>query len=172
MILDIEDKENDNPYIIPNKYRPPMTCIVRDILSSLNGYDDYVASLSLDEDIIMPFYEAIDRYWCLDYLAYNKILKYTTNENSDIVSVINRYNLEVLSLLLNDEKDNIMQLPNLIYYQPSTGKGFVNGYPIKLKRLNKKLFDTLFMASPEPLIIDDGSINDFITIIGVVLPAP
>jgi len=155
MILNIENTEDDSPYFIPNKYRSPMTYIVRDILNALNGYNDYVASLSRDEDIIMTFYEAIERYWCLEYLAQNKILQYTKNENSDSVSVINRYNLEVLSLLLNDEKDNIMQLPNLVYYQPSTGRGFVNGHPIKLKRLNKKLFDALFMAAPEPASRDN-----------------
>lgn len=150
MILDIEDLGIDNPYFIPDKYRSTMTYMVRDILSVLNGYNDYVATLPIDEKVSMPLYEAIERYWCLEYLAQNKIAKYAENKNSDVVSVINRYNLEVLSLILNDEKDNITKLPNLVYYQPSTGRGYVNGHPIKLKKLNKRLFDTLFMTAPEP----------------------
>lgn len=150
MLLDIEDLENDNPYFIPDKYRSTMTYIVRYVLSVLNGYSDYVATLPIDEEVNMPLYEAVERYWCLEYLAQNKIAKYAENKNSDVISVINRYNLEVLALILNDEKDNITKLPNLVYYQPTTGRGFVNGNPIKLKKLNKRLFDTLFMAAPEP----------------------
>ena len=67
MLLDIEDLENDNPYFIPDKYRSTMTYIVRYVLSVLNGYSDYVATLPIDEEVNMPLYEAVERYWCLEY---------------------------------------------------------------------------------------------------------
>ncbi len=148
MILDIEDLENDNPHFIPDKYRSTMTYMVRNILSSLNGYNDFVTTLEVESQTV-SMYEAIERNFCLEYLKQNKIINYVTNENNDTITVINRYNLELLSLSLEGKQD-FSQLPNLIYYQPTTGRGFVNGHPIKLKKLNKRLFDALFMAAPEP----------------------
>jgi len=148
MILDIDGLKDDSSYWIPDKYRSPMTYMVRNILSLLNGYNDYIVTLKVESQTV-SMYEAMERSWCLEYLKQNKIINYVESENSDTVTVLNRYNLELLALLLGGKKD-FEQLPNLIYYQPSTGRGFVNGHPIKLKRLNKRLFDTLFMAAPEP----------------------
>lgn len=151
MTLTIDDDlEDDNNYLIPSKYRSPMTYTIRNILGTLNGYGDYAATLPMESQHV-SLHEAIERGWCLEYLAQNKIIKYVENNNGDTIYVINRYNLELLSLILENKKKDIEQLPNLVYYQPTTGKGFVNGHPIKLKRLNKRLFDALCMAAPEPV---------------------
>ena len=133
MILDIDGIDYDSPYLIPDKYRHAMKYMVGDIIYELKGYDDYVATLTIEEGRFVSLYENIERSFCLGYLSENRIIRYVEKESGDTITVINRYALEMLSLLLEDKKEAVKDLPNMAYYQPSSGRGFVNGNPIKLK---------------------------------------
>lgn len=80
------------------------------------------------------------------------------------VFVINRYKLELLHAELKwlrqgeDKRTAAPHVANLVYYNPLSGKGSVNGKPIllrKSKRKNmvkaKEIFDLLFASAPNPV---------------------
>lgn len=70
------------------------------------------------------------------------------------VFVTNRYKLELLMaelmwLLQNEEtRSNLPKIDNIIYYNTNTGEMFFNGIHKTLEKRNKKLFDALFLSSP------------------------
>lgn len=89
------------------------------------------------------------------------------------VTVINRYNLEVLNRelyilrtrperLLIDRAIPLPRIPNVTYYDLSSGDIIINGKVNTLHKTNKKLFDSLFIAYPER-----ASRSELLKIVGV-----
>jgi hypothetical protein len=86
-----------------------------------------------------------------------------SNGHDYMVTIINRYAFEELLLTLQkidarltnyDGYDKSIEdetVSNLAYYDKSSGRGIVNGHVVNLKGRNKKLFDALFLAAPNPV---------------------
>ena len=115
------------------------------------------------------------RLMCLRWLAedaaiiemkYMEDFKYVaagSTEQDYMVTIINRYNFEELLLTLQkvnarltnyDGYDKSIEdeaAPNLAFYDKGSGRGIVNGHVVNLKGRNKKLFDALFLAAPNPI---------------------
>lgn len=101
----------------------------------------------------------------LEILKKNKIITYKTlqQRKSELlyqVTVINRYNLELLNRelsilkihpqrLLVERAVPLPRVPNVTYYELSSGNIIINGKVNTLRGTNKKLFDALFIAHPE-----------------------
>jgi len=135
--------------------------VLNEIRSNLRGFNDlspipipYHNEISVGEDMM--------RLGCIRMLADNKIIHWDpedeTNEHADyLVTVVNRYQFEQLYLNSTGrtEEQTNEELPNLVFYNPLSGIGLVNGNPIHLKpkskRKAKELFDALFAAAPEPV---------------------
>ena len=112
------------------------------------------------------------RFMCLKWLAEGAAiisLKYMedytyvlagSNGHDYMVTIINRYAFEELLLTLEkmdaringtDHESTEEAVPNLAYYDTSTGRGIVNGNAVYLKGRNKRLFNALFLAAPNPV---------------------
>ena len=133
--------------------------VITEIKRNLRSYDDfnpieipYNPGLSVAEDMM--------RLGSIRLLTDNKIIHWNPEDEGDrnadyVVTVVNRYEFEKLGLRAAGLSENEIskQLPNLVYYNPLTGMGFVNGSPIHLKprskRKAKELFDALFAAAPD-----------------------
>lgn len=104
----------------------------------------------------------------LEKLAKHNIIMYKQAENSTAllhrVFVTNRYRLELLHAELKwlgepeDKRSEAPHVDNLVYYNPLSGRGSVNGKSIylnKSKRNNKvkakEIFDLLFANAPNPV---------------------
>ncbi len=141
-----------------------MRDVVTEIHDKLRSYNDfsplviqYRPNISVAEDLM--------RIGCVRQLADNQIIYWDPDEKQDdytdyVITVVNRYRFEKLYLKLTGatEKQISEQLPNLVYYNPVTGKGFVNGNPVHLKPSKprsrvkaKELFDLLFAYAPNPV---------------------
>jgi len=117
---------------------------------------------------------AWDRLMCLKWLEGASIIELKNMEEfkyvaagSDghdyMVTIINRYAFEELLLAAQkidaratdyDGYDKSIEdetVPNLAYYDKGSGRGIVNGHVVYLKGRNKKLFDALFLAAPNPI---------------------
>lgn len=116
-----------------------------------------------------------DRLMCLKWLAegaaiidlkYMEDYKYVaagSDGHDYMVTIINRYAFEELLLSLQkiearltnyggyDKSIENETVPNLAYYDKASGRGIVNGHVVNLKGRNKKLFDALFLAAPNPI---------------------
>lgn len=117
----------------------------------------------------------MDRLMCLKWLAEGaaiielkylddyKYIPIDSNGHDYTVTIINRYSFEDLLLALQkidarlsnyDGYDKSIEdetVPNLAYYDKGSGRGIVNGHVVYLKGRNKKLFDALFLAAPNPI---------------------
>ena len=83
-----------------------------------------------------------------------------SNGHDYLVTIINRYNFEKLLLTLEkldarltdyDGYEKSIEeetVPNLAYYDTTSGRGIVNGNAVYLKGRNKRLFNALFLAAP------------------------
>ncbi len=103
----------------------------------------------------------------LAYLAQQKIADvfgYPT-EKSAMVYVYNRFRFERLLWSVYEashykdlEKYADERTPNIVIYEPNEGVGFINGKKInftrKQSKINKKLFDALFLAHPNEVTED------------------
>lgn len=114
----------------------------------------------------------------LDILQKNEVITHTKiqQRKSELlydVRVINRYNLELLDLelrilrtnpdrLLVDRAVPLPHVPNITYYDLSSGKIIINGKVNTLRKTNKKLFDALFIAYP-----DRAKRTELLKIIGI-----
>lgn len=105
----------------------------------------------------------------LDILATHNIINYKLkNPNyrgsrTDVskefsVIVTNRYKLERLRAELKwigepeSNRSGAPQVDNLVYYNPLSGHGFVNGNKVRLKGRNRKLFKALSDTAPDPVL--------------------
>lgn len=136
-----------------------LSAVITEIKNNLRSYDDfnpiqipYNPSISVAEDMM--------RLGSIRLLTDNKIIQWNPEDSGEgdadyVVTVVNRYELEKLGLKAAglSAKEIDEQLPNLVYYNPLTGMGFINGNPIHLKpkskRKAKELFDALFTAVPD-----------------------
>lgn len=135
-----------------------------EIHNKLRSYSDFSPlviqckpNVSATEDIL--------RIACVRQLADNQIIYWDPDEKRDdytdyVITVVNRYRFEKLYLKLAGSTEEAIQeqLPNLVYYNPVSGKGFVNGNPIYLKPSKpkskvkaKEIFDLLFAYAPNPV---------------------
>jgi hypothetical protein len=153
------------PDMSDSDFRQTHANIMRDVLSEirnkLRGYNDLSQiTLRVKPNVSVP--EDIMRMACIKQLAENYVIHWNPDEKLDeyadyIISVTNRYKFEELYLKLTGKsKEEIReQLPNLVYYNPVTGIGFVNGKQIHLKPSKpknklkaKEIFDLLFANAP------------------------
>ena len=116
-----------------------MRDVVTEIRNKLRSYNDltpidirYKHNVSVAENFM--------RNACVRQLTDDQIIYWNPDEKYDdytdyVVTVVNRYKFEALYLKLTGSTVKAIQeqLPNLVYYNPVTGKGFVNGNPIHLK---------------------------------------
>ncbi len=145
------------------QFNQELATILRDVLaeirSMLRGYNDltqipvpYHNEISVAEDMM--------RLGCIRSLNDNKIIHWNPQEGDSedadyFVTVINRYEFEKLYLksIGKTEEQIKEELPNMVFYNPMNGIGFVNGNPVHLKprgkRKAKELFDALFTAAPD-----------------------
>ncbi len=83
------------------------------------------------------------------------------------ILVTNRYKLERLYAELKwlgepeDKRSEAPQVDNLVFYNPVSGRGLVNGKPIYFKKSKptnrlkpKEIFDLLFAGAPNPVLRD------------------
>ncbi|MGH7197115.1 MAG: hypothetical protein ACREGJ_05145 [Candidatus Saccharimonadales bacterium] len=147
-----------------NAHTEIMRDVVTEIHNKLRSYSDfsplvmqYKPNVSVAEDIM--------RIACVRQLADDQIIYWNPDETHDeytdyVITVVNRYKFEKLYLKLTGATKKAIseQLPNLVYYNPVTGKGFVNGNPIYLKPSKpkskvkaKEIFDLLFAHAPNPV---------------------
>lgn len=147
-----------------NAHAEIMHDVVTEIHNKLRSYSDfsplvvqYKPNVSVAEDIM--------RIACVRQLADDQIIYWNPDETHDeytdyVITVVNRYKFEKLYLKLTGATKKAVseQLPNLVYYNPVTGKGFVNGNPICLKPSKpkskvkaKEIFDLLFAHAPNPV---------------------
>jgi hypothetical protein len=133
--------------------------VISEIKSKLRGFDDF-SPVQIPYNPVISVAEDMMRLGCIRLLTDNKIIHWNPEDEGDgnadyAITVVNRYTFEKLSLRAAglSEKEIDKQLPNLVYYNPLTGMGFVNGNPIRLKpkskRKAKELFDALFAAAPD-----------------------
>lgn len=148
MPVPVDDPYDELGTFIPDKYRDALKYTLRNIRRELKGYGDNKTTIPIGSPgtARVPFEEYAELAWSLEYLAEENIITYAETENDCSIEIINRYQLELLNLELEDEQ---FDLPNLVYYQPTTGRGFVNGRAIKLTGRSKGLFDALFVVAPE-----------------------
>lgn len=141
-----------------------MRDVVTEIHEKLRSYNDF-SPLVIHNKPNVSVAEDLMRIGCVRQLADNQIIYWDPNETHDeyndyVITVVNRYRFEKLYLKLTGatEKAISEQLPNLVYYNAVTGKGFVNGNPVYLKPAKpknkvkaKEIFDLLFAYAPNPV---------------------
>lgn len=141
-----------------------MRDVVTEIHAKLRGYNDF-SPLVINYNPMVSVAEDLLRIGCVRQLADNQIIYWNPDETHDeytdyVITVVNRYRFEKLYLRLTGSTDKEIseRLPNLVYYNPITGKGFVNGNPIYLKPSKpknkvkaKEIFDLLFAYAPDPV---------------------
>ena len=135
--------------------------LLSDIRGKLRGYED-LSRITLNIRPNIPAEEDFMRIACVKLLSENKIVSWNPDDKGNDYTdyelrIVNRYIFEKLFLKLsgNSETEIESQLPNLIYYNPATGKGFVNGKEIHLKKAKigskvkpKEIFDLLYSSAP------------------------
>ena len=97
----------------------------------------------------------------IEILEKHKILlfKHTDNHPALLfeIFVTNRYKLELLLAEAKwlrepvNKRGEEPKIDNLVYYDPKSGRGLVNGNPVFLRGRNKKVFKVLFEATPNPV---------------------
>jgi len=96
----------------------------------------------------------------LRYLADYNMIPIGAKPNDYYVSIKNRYDFEffMLSLIKTSIEDGdelhdksiLDETPtNLVYYDQSTGRGYVNGKKVYLRGRNKNMFNALFLSAPK-----------------------
>ncbi len=139
-----------------------MRNVTTEIQHKLRGYNDFTPiSLNLNPNISVK--ESIMRMASIQQLTDNQIIYLAPDDiemdmyTEYVVTMINRYAFEKLYLKLSGIKDEEMSknLPNLVYYDSISGKGFINGNYVYFKKSKpksklkaKEIFDLLFTYAP------------------------
>lgn len=125
---------------------PHLRLLVADILRRLHGYNDNFAIVDRFEARTTDGKQIKEnqdmRKYALEALIHMELIT-VEGQGRWRIAIENRYALETLARELKVVNDT---LPNLIFYDITTGNGLINGKPVSLKKLNKKLFDMLFTA--------------------------
>ncbi len=141
--------------------------VTDDILFDLKSFNDNHAVIpdteSPDEviSIVLDTQSYYLRLKSLEYLKSLNLINFDYMETIDkyAVDVLNRYDFEVLHEEIIDDDNKASDIPNLIYYNPKTGEGFVNGKAIRLKNTlkskHKKLFELLISKAPQYASLDE-----------------
>jgi hypothetical protein len=94
--------------------------------------------------------EELKRLHDLEWLENEGIIKCNldqdTYESQIVISILNRYKLELIYNTAYSEIDPDYKpgnIPSLVYYDSIAGKGMLNGLDFKLRGKNKAMFDVL-----------------------------
>ena len=149
------------------EHKNALVNVTDDILFDLKNFSDnhaVIPDTESPDDIVSVVLEIKSYYLRLKSLEYLKSLNlidfdYMDNIDKYAVDVLNRYNFEVLHEEIIDDDNKASDIPNLIYYNPKTGEGFINGNPIKLKNTlkskHRKLFELLISKAPQHANLDE-----------------
>jgi len=139
---------------------------IHDIARAINAFRP--THLSFSENSPIQLWGDIDNPneydFGLNVLEKNGVITYIkslrpSTELIYIISIINRYNLELLTkelVVLEIEPDrlkvkrdiSLIRMPDVVYYDPHSGKIIINGKINVLRGSNKHIFDGLYAAYP------------------------
>jgi len=146
-------------------FQEVMEDLIDRVLNQLQAYTDNGPILL---DLPYDQYFVFDQV--LDLLQKHKILIYYVTRDEEplsydpdkfTVAVINRYKFEMLNAELiwlarpeeekGPEDNTAPYVDDLVFYDTETGDMLFNGEFKTLKGRNKKLFDALYLAAPQPV---------------------